>query len=63
MSPTELWEYAEGLRDNGDYKQAAKYMKKEARMGEIWTQDSLAEYYEKRNRCTAILRQGGGFLF
>ena len=47
MSPTELWEYAEGLRDNGDYKQAVKYMKKAARMGEILAQDSLAEYYEK----------------
>lgn len=47
MSPTELWEYAEGLRDNGDYKQAAKYMKKAARMGEILAQDSLAGYYEK----------------
>lgn len=47
MSSTELWEYAEGLRDNGDYKQAAKYMKKAARMGEILAQDSLAEYYEK----------------
>ena len=47
MSPTDLWEYAESLRDNGDYEQAAKYMKKAARMGEILAQDSLAQYYEK----------------
>ena len=30
MSATELWEYAESLRDNGDCEQAAKYMKKAA---------------------------------
>ena len=47
MSATELWEYAESLRDNGDCEQAAKYMKKAARMGEILAQDSLAGYYEK----------------
>ena len=47
MSPTDLWEYAESLHDNGDYEKAAKYMKKAARMGEILAQDSLAEYYEK----------------
>ena len=28
MSATELWEYAESLRDNGDYENAAKYIKK-----------------------------------
>ena len=47
MSATELWEYAESLHDNGDYEQAAKYMKKAARMGEILAQDGLARYYEK----------------
>ena len=47
MTATELWEYAESLRDNGDYEQAAKYIKKAARMGEILAQYSLAEYYEK----------------
>ena len=47
MSATELWEYAESLRGNGDYENAARYMKKAARMGEILARDSLAEYYEK----------------
>ena len=47
MSATELWEYAESLRDNGDCEKAAKYMKKAAQMGEILARDSLAEYYEK----------------
>ena len=47
MTATELWEYAESLHDNGDYEQAAKFMKKAARMGEILAQDSLAGYYEK----------------
>ena len=47
MTATELWECAESLRDNGDYEQAAKYMKKAARMGELLALDSLAQYYEK----------------
>ena len=44
MNATELWEYAESLRDNGEYEQAAKIIKKAARMGEILARDSLAEY-------------------
>ena len=57
MSATELWEYAESLRDNGDYENAAKYMKKAARMGEILAQDSLAQYYEKGIVYRGILRK------
>jgi hypothetical protein len=41
MSPSELWEYAEGLHDNGDYKQAAKYMKKRLVWVKFWHRTAL----------------------
>ena len=47
MDPTELWSYAGDLESRGEYEQAAKIMRKAARMGEILAQDSLARYYEK----------------